>query len=160
MKLETRTTIHWKWGKSRSYKCEVTATYFDELLTTKGDYCQEIVPGKPQARQHVRKFEKSFRIARTYRTELKLPQNFRRLTQNTLFHLPCPPDLQSKNAEETKRESWWRGENSQFLWQTLWATWKFQDFCLFDSDSNGPESVILFRENVMVAALSMYRTRI
>ena len=47
---------HWKCGKWRSYKVEVTAmTCFSELLTIKADHCHEIVPGKPGARQRVQK---------------------------------------------------------------------------------------------------------
>ena len=59
-KLETTTTTHWKCGKWRSYKCKVTATTcFSEFVTINADHCNEIVPGKPEARQHAQKMKEA-----------------------------------------------------------------------------------------------------
>ena len=112
-KVKNESTTHRKCGKSRSYKCKVTATTCTDDVLKLEEHRHEIAPGKREGHQNVQQIQNHFESQKPTRNDIA-SELWKKISE-TLSNFPCIPDLQSTKYSKDKIEESWCGKNVRFV---------------------------------------------
>ena len=157
-KQETKNgNVHWKCSRWGSHKCKTTAiTRDNDLISCRNEHTHEVFPGHSDARLLVQKIKQDTKILKVPVNSIILANGLQSVSEEKTVQLalPCRSAINRALNRQKVNE---RPTLPPIVDRRFEVPKQHEDFCVFDSDIEDPERVLVFGDRDKIQSLILHR---